>query len=234
MGLADDLRTQVAKTFKSNWDKRDGRVVPEPDDLLLGNDAVEFDRATVLYADLTGSTSLVDDHGWMFAAEVYKTYLHCAAKLVLSEGGSITSYDGDRIMGVFVGGNQSTSAVRCALKINYAVKEIINPSLKTQYPNTSYLVSQVVGVDTSGIRAARTGVRGGNDIVWVGRAANYAAKLTEIKLAERTWITEDLYNKLGDVAKKGGPNNESMWKSYKWSQNGDIQIYGSIWQWKFE
>ena len=32
--------------------------------------------------------------------------------------------------------------------------------------------------------------------VRVGRAANYAAKLTEINLAERIWITEDVYEAL--------------------------------------
>jgi len=231
MSLGEDLKSQVAKIFKTSWDKRNGKVVPSPEDLQLGNDAVEFERATVLYADLSGSTSLVDSHGWMFAAEIYKTYLHCAAKLVLSEGGSITSYDGDRIMGIFIGDHQSTSAVRCGLKINYAVREIVNPALKAQYSNASYSVSQVVGIDTSSIRAARTGVRGGNDIVWVGRAANYAAKLTELKLSERTWITDDVFNKIADTAKFGGKNNELMWKSYKWSQNGDFPIHGSTWQW---
>lgn len=231
MSLGEDLKSQVAKIFKTSWDKRDGRVVPSPEDLQLGNDAVEFDRATVLYADLSGSTSLVDSHGWMFAAEIYKTYLHCAAKLVLSEGGSITSYDGDRIMGIFIGETQSTSAVTCALKLNYAVREIINPALKVQYISTSYTVSQVVGIDTSEIRAARTGVRGGNDIVWVGRAANYAAKLTELKLTERTWITDDVFKKMADTAKFGGANKDLMWKKYNWSQNGDYPIHGSTWQW---
>lgn len=231
MSLGDDLKAQVAKIFKSSWEKRDGRVVPDPEDLKLGNDAVEFDRATVLYADLTGSTSLVDQHGWMFAAEVYKTYLHCCAKLVLAEGGTITSYDGDRIMGVFVGDQQSNSAARCGLKLNYAVREILNPALKSQYPNSTYTIKHVVGIDTSNIRAARTGVRGGNDIVWVGRAANYAAKLTELKLTESTWITADVYKKLNNKTKLGGANNDPMWKSYKWSQNGDHPIYGSTWWW---
>lgn len=225
------MKSQVAKIFRESWDKRDGRVVPSPEDLQLGNDAVEFGRATVLYADLSGSTSLVDSHGWMFAAEVYKTYLHCAAKIVLSEEGSITSYDGDRIMGIFIGEMQSTHAVTCGLKLNYAVREIINPALKAQYKSSSYTVSQVVGIDTSEIRAARTGVRGGNDIVWVGRAANYAAKLTELKLEERTWITDDVFKKMADSAKFGGANNDLMWKKYKWSQNGDYAIHGSTWRW---
>src|ERR1017187_1988021 len=67
------------------------------------------------------------------AAEIYKTYLHCAAKIIRSEGGSITSYDGDRIMGIFIGDDHSTSAARCCLRINYAVREIVNPALKVQY-----------------------------------------------------------------------------------------------------
>lgn len=131
-------------------------------------------------------------------------------------------------MGVFVGDAQSSSAARCALKINYAVKNIVTPALKAQY-NSGYDVKQVVGIDTSTIRAARTGVRGGNDIVWVGRAANYAAKLTEINAIERTWITKDVYDNLNDGSKYG--NGKDMWKLYTWTTQGNQPIYGSTWWW---
>jgi hypothetical protein len=56
MSLGDDLKEEVREIFKTSWTKRDGRVVPDPEDIQLGNDAVEFGNATVLYADLTGST----------------------------------------------------------------------------------------------------------------------------------------------------------------------------------
>lgn len=231
MALADDLKSEVAKIFREQWTTRKGQVVPEPSDLKLSNDAVEFDQATVLYADLSGSTSMVNAQNWMFAAEVYKTFLYCAAKLIREEGGKITSYDGDRVMGIFVDNMPCTSAARCALKINYAVEMIINPALKAQYADTTFVVKQVVGIDTSSIRAARTGVRGGNDIVWVGRAANFAAKLTELNLAEKSWITKAVYDKLHESAKLGGNPKQDMWKSYKWTQNSDLPIYGSTWRW---
>ncbi len=185
-----------------------GIKVPSPEDLKLGNDAAEFERATVLYADLSGSTQMVNSNDWRIAAEIYKAFLICAAKIIRSEGGQITSYDGDRVMGVFVGDRQSTSAATCGLKINYSVVNIVNPSFRAQYPNNSYSVRQVVGIDTSPIRAARTGVRGDNDIVWVGRAANYAAKLTEFNLEQRTWITGDVYDKLNESARLGGEKKE--------------------------
>lgn len=230
MGLKEDLDTQVRKIFREQWTTRAGASVPAPEDLKLGsNDAVEFDRATVLYADLSGSTALVDAQPWTFAAEIYKVFLHCAGQIIKNQGGTITSYDGDRIMAVFAGKNQTTPAVQSGLKINYAVQSIVNPALKNQYPNQPYAVKQVVGIDTSPIRAARTGVRGDNDLVWVGRAANYAAKLTELNLAERTWITADAYKWMDDSVKYGGNPRKDIWKKFTWNEHKDLTIYGSTW-----
>src|SRR4051812_36873707 len=62
----------------------------------LSNDAVEID-GTVLYADLAESTPLVKGYKDWFAAEVYKNYLYCAARIIRLRGGVITAYDGDRV-----------------------------------------------------------------------------------------------------------------------------------------
>ena len=97
MGLKDDLEKEVKKIFGDTWTSRKGTVVPTTDDIGLGNDGVELDAA-VLYADLTDSTSLVSGYSQEFAAEIYKCYLRCAAKIIRAEGGSITSFDGDRII----------------------------------------------------------------------------------------------------------------------------------------
>jgi class 3 adenylate cyclase len=231
MALADEFKTQVLSTFQGQWDVREGKVVPTPKDLVLGNEAIHFERATVLYADLVASTALVDTTHWFFSAEVYKSYLHCVAKLVRAEGGTITSYDGDRLMGVFIGDSQSTDAARCALKINYAVKNIVTPAIKTQYVSSSYQVKHVVGIDTSQIHVARTGVRGDNDLVWIGRAANYAAKLTQLRLEPATWITKAVFDKLAHKSKYGGNPETLMWKKWNWSQMNNIEIYSSTWWW---
>ena len=75
-------------------------------------------------------------------------------------------------------------------------------------------------------------MRGDNDLVWVGRAANYAAKLTDINLLERTWVTKEAYDHMLDTAKFRSSDNAPMWKSYRWSQMDDHRIYGSEWTWK--
>ena len=97
MALGDDLKEAVEQVLQNVWSTRTGSVVPEAEDLRLGNDAVKLE-GTVLYADLDESTQLVDSYQAAFAAEIYKCFLACAARIIRSEGGEITSYDGDRIM----------------------------------------------------------------------------------------------------------------------------------------
>ena len=176
MGIVNDLTTDVASFLKTRWATRDGRTVPEPGDVSLGNDAEKLD-GTVLYADLAESTDLVKKHAPGFAAEVYKCYLHCASKIIKHYSGVITAFDGDRVMAVYLGDSKNTNAVGSALAINHAIVKIINPQIVKEYPNKGYTLRQAVGVDSSSLFVAAVGVRGNNDLVWVGRAANYAAKM---------------------------------------------------------
>ena len=226
MSLGDDLNSEVKKILKESWTTREGRVVPDPEDLGLGNDAVLLD-GTVLYADLNGSTNLVESKKPEFAAEVYKCFLTCAARVIRAEGGEITAYDGDRIMAVYLGDSKNSDAARTALRINYSVNKIINPAIKNQYPGTSYSVTHVVGIDTSNLFVARIGVRGDNDLVWVGRAANYAAKLSDGAGAP-SQITADVYDKLNN-ASKYGKDGQNMWVRATAPALGNKTIYTSTW-----
>lgn len=229
MSLKDELIAQVKKIFREQWMERDGRVVPEAEDVALANEAVKLDKATVLYADLSGSTSLVNKEPWQFAAEVYKTFLYCAARIITSEGGTITAYDGDRIMAVYLGDWPNTSAARTALKINWCRIQVINPLLLEQYPKRDYQLKHVVGIDRSSLRAARTGARGANDLVWVGRAANYAAKLSSLPDTYASRITGDVFDQLkGELKVTSG---KDMWEKAQWTDMENMTIYRSNWTW---
>jgi class 3 adenylate cyclase len=232
LALADELRSQVRDIFRSTWTTRTGQKVPDTPDVSLGNDAVEID-GTVLYADLVDSTQLVDEESRSFAAEVYKAYLLCASRIIKAEGGEITAFDGDRVMAVFIGDSKNTAAARCALKINYGVKEIVNPGIQAQYPQNGYRVRQVVGVDTSELFVARTGIRGSNDLVWVGRAANYAAKLCTLRTeGYASYISGTVFDRMGDEAKYCSSNGRLMWEQRSWTSMKSMTIYRSSWSWQ--
>jgi class 3 adenylate cyclase len=229
VGLKADLEKEVAAAFRAKWDERDGNVVPEDDSLTLGNDAVKL-NATVLYADLADSTNLVDSQVAFVAAEIYKTFLHCAAKIIRSEDGEITAYDGDRVMAVYIGDFKNTRAVRSALKINYAASYIVNPAHKAVYKESLYILKHVAGVDTSDLFVAKTGVRGANDLVWVGRAANYAAKLAILPHSYQTYITKEVYDAMMDDVKVSA-DGRKMWEAVRWNTFDNRIIYQSNWWW---
>lgn len=230
MTLKKELNLTVRKIFHDDlWTVRDGQVVPEAEDLNLGNDGVNLD-GTVLYADISGSTKLVDSQKPHFAAEIYKTYLACAARIIKNEDGVITAYDGDRVMAVFIGKSKNTNAVRAAFKINGAVWDIIKPALKAQYPKTAYTLKHVVGIDTSKLLVSRIGVRNDNDLVWVGRAANYAAKLSSLPDDVAIRITHSVYDNMHDSVKLGGVNNTNMWEERSWTAMNKMRIYASTWK----
>jgi class 3 adenylate cyclase len=165
MTLGDDLRKYAKATHDAQWTRRAGSKVPEADELGLGNEAVTLD-GVVLYADLAESTALVKGFKDWFAAEVYKNYLYAAARIIRSNNGVVTAYDGDRVMGVYIGDSKNSDAARTALQINYAVKEILRPAIKAKYPNAKYTLQQKVGIDASPLFVARTGIRGA--MTWSG------------------------------------------------------------------
>lgn len=230
MALHDELTTYVQTVLDEVWERRDGQKVPDPEDLPLRNLAVELD-ATVLYADLAASTRMTSDYKDWFAAEVYKSYPYCAAKIIRARGGSITAYDGDRVMGVFIGTSKNTDAAKCGLQINYAARDIVMAKIRAKYPATSFELKQRVGIDTSKLFIARTGVRGSNDLVWVGNASNNAAKMAALDPRYPTYISSDVYHAMNASSKFGGSNSEDMWTDLGTSDLG-YRIYGSTWSWR--
>ena len=199
MKSINDIKSEITEILATKWNTRVGQKVPEPSDVELANDAVQLD-ATVLYADLKESTLMVNNLPASIAAEIYKCYLKGCCEIIKNNEGVITSFDGDRVMAVYIGGLKNTNAVKTALNINYFVQKILNPALKKQYENLNYTVGhvfQVVGIDTGELFVARTGIRGDNDLVWVGNAANLAAKMCSIRnFMGSTFISKNVYSKM--------------------------------------
>jgi class 3 adenylate cyclase len=77
----------------------------------------------------------------------------------------------------------------------------ITPALKNQYASNDYNLKHVIGIDTSKLLVARIGVRYDNDLVWVGRAANYAAKLSSLSDDFAIYITHSVHDNMHESVK---------------------------------
>lgn len=236
MSLGDDIRSDLDKLVGTPWSTRNGYVVPGTEDVkLFSNDAVKLD-AVYLYADLLGSTKLARDFRPETAGKVIRASLRTASKIIKSRGGAIRSYDGDRVMAIFIGEYKNSNAARCALQINWAMQYIVQPALFKKLPHLEtqgYEPRMCVGIASGDAFIARAGVRDSSDLVSIGRAPNVAAKLSDIREAGayRTYITVGVYKMLNERSKLY--EGTDMWQARSATVGGEkMTIYRSSYRLK--
>lgn len=232
MGISSDIRAEVRKVLSAPWDRRTGQVVPNSEDIKLSGGAVELD-AVFLYADMADSTLLAQTWKPEAAAKVIRSFLDASTRVIRSEGGKIRSFDGDRVMGIFVGGFKCTAAARCALKINYAVTEILQDELASAFSDypSSFRVSHCTGAALGKALLVRGGVRNNNDLVSVGSAPNVAAKLSGLRTGHSSYITSELYDEMSNTA--AFSDGRPMWsREFRTIASRNIMLYRSTWVWE--
>jgi class 3 adenylate cyclase len=206
MGLNSDVKTGINDVLAPAWVEVNGQKVPETEDIALSNGAVNL-QATYLYADMADSTGLAQQYKKFAVAKVIRCYLNAATRIIKYHDGEIRSFDGDRVMGIFIGGSKNTNAVKAALNISWAVEKVINPKLKAKWDSFDWKMDHGVGIDTGDAMLVRGGVRGTNDIVSIGGAPNVAAKLSEIRSSKTIYISEDVYDHTSDEVKYADTTN---------------------------
>ncbi|WP_158883740.1 hypothetical protein [Rhodanobacter sp. L36] len=126
----------------------------------------------------------------------------------------------------------NSAAARTALQINYVVNNVINTAIKKHYPSTTYVMKQSVGVDASKLLVAKTGIHGFNDLVWVGKSANIAAKLCALRDGNHSsFITKRVFGRLNEAAKLSSKEKKVMWEEFVWPVTGEV-VYRSTYWWK--
>jgi adenylate cyclase len=227
------LKERVDVIFDTAFNERDGKVVPTTEDVALKDGAVKI-SATFLYADLAGSAKLSDVCPWQTTAKVIRAFLDTSTRLMLAYGGEIRSFDGDRVMGVFIGDTKNTYASLCAREIHWTVRNIINEKAKKKFDsikNNNIEIRHCVGIDSGDVRAVRSGIRNHNDLIWIGKAASFSAKLSDIRDAPySTYISSRTYSSLADYAKT--EDGQGIWTSTKFSFAGKEETVYKTNNWK--
>lgn len=231
MGIDDAILSDVVRIRDADWNKRIGSTVPSADDITLGNGAVEIE-ATYLYTDMANSSRMAKTLDRRVTAKILKSYLATSSRLIRHFGGHVMSFDGDRVMGAFMGATKNTSAIQCSFAIAYAVTQIIRPKFEQKYEtvkDASFQIHHATGIDQGTVFLVRGGIYGSNELISIGRAPNLAAKLSDLREAEyTTFVTKSVYQKANDRTKKRLNGSTGFWEARRWSYCGEsISIYRS-------
>jgi len=213
MTFKDDLIEARDAIVTTNFTVRDGILVPTTADVGY-DDAVKL-QATYLYADLVDSSGLVAISPQQTVGKILRLYLDLNVRIIRKNGGEIRSFDGDRVMGIFVGVTRFDQAVKTAMQIKWACDNIIQPEIAKRYKsiaNNDWTIRPACGIASGEALIVRGGVRrADNDLVSVGVAPNLAAKLSDIRASTcHVRLGAGTYKKLSNASRLG-KNGNNMW-----------------------
>jgi len=134
----------------------------------------------VLHIDIRQSTKLTLKHQLSTLAKLYSCFVRMMARCGSYYGGQVRSIAGDRLMVVFDAEECFPKAINTAVLMNSVSRFVLN----TNYPRNK--VRCGIGIDYGKMFVIKAGVRrAGQDnadyksLVWLGRPANIASKLTD-------------------------------------------------------
>ena len=149
----------------------------------------------VLFVDIRNSVELTRKHNSETMGRIYTAFTKGVLNAAREYNGYVRNIIGDRVMVVFPVSNCFVNAVNCAITINH-ISQMINEVF------TSVDFHCGIGIDYGEMRVIKVGIeRRGNEnaenkgLVWVGKPANLASRLTDF--AGKT-VEDEFYNVTGD------------------------------------
>lgn len=234
MTFREELTKARDDIVGTSFATRDGTVVPVTKD--VGYDEAVNLKANYLYADMADSSGLNQACPDSTVGKVLRLYLDLSVRIIRKHDGHIRSFDGDRVMGIFLGNDRADRAVKAAMQIRYCCDELIQPKIKTKYKSireAGWVIKPGCGIATSDALVVRGGVRRtGSDLVSIGVAPNLAAKLSDVRDAPYTTrIGAGTYKQLSDATKTSQGKN--MWQGpYTMKMGGaEFKYYRSSYRW---
>jgi adenylate cyclase len=240
VSIAGELESEARDLLHRSWNTQERQTVPRTEDVTLKNGAVKLEAA-YLYADLADSTNLQRRFKKEFAAKVMRSYLAGACRIIRAEGGSIKSFDGDRVMGIFVGNAKRNDAVLAGLKINWYLNKILQPLVEDRLASTKTTeplnLAHGVGVDAGEAFLVRAGVRNPagetahNDLISIGRVPNIAAKLSGMRDSYGSIIITNEVHSYLTTKQLQSAKGEDLWMGpFRESVGGyNLSLYSSTW-----
>lgn len=180
---------------------------------------------TILFADMTGSTSIADRMDPEEVRLLMAGYFGVIEQVIHRHGGTIEKFIGDAVMAVFgipvAHEDDPDRAVRAALEILQALQRF---NEQRQFEDPQALPVQVrIGINTGEVAAGSSTSEGGQFLI-TGDAVNVAARLQQnaqpgtILVGSRTYRSTNgaiVYQQVGPLAVKGKPEPLRAWQALR-------------------
>lgn len=188
--LVDELKSEVSSIMSSDFtiEVTETQSVPHSSDQNITfpdldgmKQKTKLLSSCVLYIDIRRSTQLTLQHRPKTVAKLYSAFVRAMTRCARHYKGHVRGIIGDRVMVIFDKENAFANAVKCAYAMNSAAKYAIDQHFKNGEIRCG------IGIDSGNMLVTKTGVRrrgaeqaAYRNLVWLGRPANVASKLTDL------------------------------------------------------
>jgi class 3 adenylate cyclase len=226
MTLLEDLKQKVDEYLAGDYTKVKKTSVPSPENIPLGNSAAELD-ATTLFIDVRQSSDITNAFRRQTAAKMMKGYFDGSVRIINKNGGSVRSFNGGGMLALFMGDSRSDNAVKAAMQTKWFVEEVSRSRFKSYFSSNQTAIGNALdfsigaGLDEGTIFAVRVGIKGTNDVAWVGRCTNTSAKLANLTSSPQSIaITRAVYERLNQNRKYSKQTH--MWSAETMREIGGV------------
>lgn len=234
MGLKSDIRKRVREQLSERYKVTKAHTVPSRESLTFGATAKKM-WGRAVYIDVRGSRDIVSKASALDALKVHKSFLYAVAKCIRNEGGEPRSFGGDSVLSFFPGkgSDVACSAVRAAMKVRYAVDDILNPIIKDKFAVT---LNYGIGIGQGPIYVGKSGIAGDEsfqDLVWLGFAVYHAVAYGDkASTPKALWISDKVYQAIKDEKSVTHSNDKHMWVWAKESIGfGTFKVHKTTYRW---
>ncbi|MFN3209509.1 adenylate/guanylate cyclase domain-containing protein [Roseovarius indicus] len=188
--LKDEIDNEVSEILSSDFtvNVTETRTVPKANDpaitfpnLRTGQLSCKLIETCVLYIDIRKSTELNLKHRRATVAKLYSAFGRAMTKCARHFGGHVRGIIGDRLMVVFDSENCFRNALDTAVLMNSVCKYVLNK----KFPHND--IKCGIGIDYGRMLITKVGIirrsvetSNYQGLVWLGRPANLASKLTDL------------------------------------------------------
>ncbi len=206
-----DIIEEMEERLDERLEVQDSTKIPSPEDLPLHQNTGSKLETAAFYIDLRGYSDLLESRRFDTVGRIISAFHYTIARFIKFHSGHIISFMGDGLLALFdPESNPIENAVRCALKYKYFFKNYFLDKIKERW---KIELDYGIGVAYGQIIAIRTGMRGENDITWVGRCIKDAVKIGDYidNSYKNVGITHSVYNKLPEGLERVEDGTE-CWK----------------------
>lgn len=222
--LRDELNNEVATIMSTEFTVgvTSTSSVPHSDDTAITfpnlddkKQACKLIDTCILYIDIRRSTELNLSHKPATVAKLYSSFVRAMTKAARHFEGHVRGIIGDRVMVLFDTEDAFTNALKCAFLMNSVSKYVINKHFKANE------VTCGIGIDCGKMLVTKTGIRKNGqqrqnykNLVWLGRPANVASKLTDLANKKKEGALIDTVHAAFQTS-YGADDFNWRWQSYK-------------------